>query len=184
LNYRINIYTDGARKGRDEYYGGWGTILENGDTKETKELSGGLSGASNNQMELTSVIEGLKAIKVRNVNVYVFSDSAYIVNCFREKWYEKWIREGWINSKKEPVKNRGMWEELLGLVRKFTSVTFLHIDGHINVKNVESTAVYRIAFNRKNDVDYTEQEFIHVVEKNTRADKLAGEGAKEIMNKG
>lgn len=80
----INIYTDGACSGNqnENNVGGWGTILEAGDNK--KELYGGSSNTTNNIMELTAVLEGLKALKSLNHQINVYSDSAYIVNCFNQ----------------------------------------------------------------------------------------------------
>jgi ribonuclease HI len=64
-------------------------------------------------MELTAVLEGLRALPGRR-RVAVHSDSAYVVNCFRERWYERWRRNGWRNAQKKPVENRDLWEALLG----------------------------------------------------------------------
>ena len=122
----IILYTDGACSGNPGP-GGWGAVLIfNGIEKE-------LSGAHpNNIMEITAVIEGLKALK-RPCNVNIYSDSAYVVNCFEKDWINTWIKNNWVNSKKEPVKNKELWLELLNLT-KIHNVTFNKVKGHSNVK--------------------------------------------------
>ena len=107
-------------------HGGWGTILmyEN----KAKEISGGKKETTNNIMEITAVIEGLKLLKYPcDVNVY--SDSAYVINAFNQKWIEAWKKNGWKNSKKEDVKNKELWKELVALT-KIHKVTFIKVKGH------------------------------------------------------
>ena len=88
----LKLYTDGAcaNNQEDVNFGGWGTILEYGE--HTKELYGGGANTTNNRMELMAVIEGFKALKREGLEVEVFSDSSYVMNCFREKWYVNWQR--------------------------------------------------------------------------------------------
>jgi len=106
--------------------GGWGTILMCADAK--KEISGGKKDTTNNIMEITAVIEGLKLLKYP-CEVEVYSDSAYVVNAFNQKWIEGWKKNGWKNSNKEEVKNRELWEELDSLVNTH-NVTFIKVKGH------------------------------------------------------
>ena len=61
--------------------------------------------------------------------VGVYSDSAYVVNCFRDKWYERWLRNGWKNSQKKPVENRDLWEALIAEVERH-QVTWHKVAGH------------------------------------------------------
>ena len=68
-------------------------------------------------MELTAAVEGLGAIEGRR-RVHLYSDSAYVVNCFRERWWERWERQGWRNAGKQPVANRDLWERLLAQSRR------------------------------------------------------------------
>lgn len=63
------------------------------------------------------------------VSVRLHTDSAYLVNCFRERWHERWARNGWQNSKKQPVENRDLWERLLVLTRRH-AVDFIKVKGH------------------------------------------------------
>ena len=121
----ITIYTDGACSGNPGP-GGWGAILMFGDTK--KEISGGLDNTTNNVMELTAVIESLKILK-RPCKVDLYSDSAYVVNTFLQKWIYGWIKKNWKTAGNDPVKNKELWQELYGLT-KIHDVTFHKVKGH------------------------------------------------------
>ena len=122
---KIVIYTDGACSGNPGP-GGWGAILIFKDIK--KEISGNKENTTNNVMELTAVIEALKALKFP-CKVDLYSDSAYVVNAFNKKWIYGWIKNGWKNSSKEPVKNKELWQELFNLTKKH-DVTFYKVKGH------------------------------------------------------
>ena len=106
--------------------GGWGTILMWKDNK--KELSGGVKETTNNIMEITAVIEGLKTLKFE-CEVEIYSDSAYVVNAFNKHWIENWKKNNWKTASKEPVKNKELWEELYALTEKH-KVTFIKVKGH------------------------------------------------------
>jgi len=110
----VQIYTDGACSGNPGP-GGWGAIVID-DGRET-ELSGGEASTTNQRMELTAPIEGLRALPGRRA-VAIYSDSAYVINCFRDKWYERWRQNGWRNAQKKPVDNRDLWEALLAEVER------------------------------------------------------------------
>ena len=125
MNKEVIIYTDGACSGNPGP-GGWGTILMYKDSK--KEISGYKEETTNNVMEITAVIEGLKLLK-EPCKVQIYSDSAYVVNAFREHWIENWIKKNWQNSKKEPVKNKELWLELYALVKQH-EVEFIKVKGH------------------------------------------------------
>lgn len=122
---KITIYTDGACSGNPGP-GGWGCILIYNENK--KELSGGEKNTTNNIMEITAVIEALKALKFP-CEVDLYSDSAYVVNCFNEGWIYNWLKKGWKTSGGEPVKNKELWEELYSLT-KIHKVTFHKVKGH------------------------------------------------------
>lgn len=121
----ITIYTDGACSGNPGP-GGWGAILMFGNTK--KEISGGLDNTTNNVMELTAVIESLKMLK-RPCKVDLYSDSAYVVNAFLQKWIYGWIKKNWKTAGNDPVKNKELWQELYSLT-KIHEVTFHKVKGH------------------------------------------------------
>ncbi len=128
----LKIHTDGACSGNqhDENIGGWGAILEFGEHK--KELFGGELNTTNNRMEMTALLEALKAIKKPNQTIHVFSDSGYLMDCFRDKWYENWLKNGWKTSNKKNVENRDLWEELLPFIEKH-HITFNKVKGHVNL---------------------------------------------------
>jgi len=122
---KVTIYTDGACSGNPGP-GGWGAILIYNDIK--KEISGGDKNTTNNIMEMTAVIESLKLLK-EPCEVELFSDSSYVVNAFLENWIEGWQKNNWKNSKKEEVKNKDLWLELIELT-KTHKVTFNKVKGH------------------------------------------------------
>lgn len=122
---KITIYTDGACSGNPGP-GGWGCILIYNENK--KELSGGEKNTTNNIMEITAVIEALKALKFP-CEVDLYSDSAYVINCFNQGWIYNWLKKGWKTSGGEPVKNKELWEELYSLT-KIHKVTFHKVKGH------------------------------------------------------
>jgi len=122
----ISIYTDGACSGNPGP-GGWGAVLFYGD--HTRELSGGAADTTNQRMELTAVIEALRALKVTDWQGTVHTDSAYIVNAFQQKWIENWQKNGWKNSKKEAVANQDLWKELIVLMQK-NKVKIEKVKGH------------------------------------------------------
>lgn len=122
---KVIIYTDGACSGNPGP-GGWGAILMCDNVK--KEISGGEKDTTNNVMEITAVLEGLKLLKYP-CEVEVYSDSAYVVNAFNQNWIEGWKKNGWRNSKKEEVKNRELWE-MLDELTHLHQVTFVKVKGH------------------------------------------------------
>ena len=127
----VTLYTDGACSGNPGP-GGWGAILEfNG---HEKELSGGENNTTNNRMELTAVIQGLKALKEPCI-VELYSDSKYVIDALEKGWAIGWKSRGWVKSDKKPALNPDLWEQLLSL----TEVHTLHyhcVKGHAdNPKN-------------------------------------------------
>ncbi len=145
----IILYTDGACSGNPGL-GGWGCILDyNGITKE---LSGFNSNTTNNQMEITAVLEGLKALK-EPCKVDVYSDSAYVVNAFLQGWIENWQKNNWHTADKKSVKNVELWQELLDLC-SLHKVTWHKVKGHAdNERNnrCDFLATSEIEKNRKTE---------------------------------
>ena len=121
----VTIYTDGACSGNPGP-GGWGAVLIYGENK--KEISGGNKNTTNNIMEITAVIEALKCLK-NECKATVYSDSAYVVNCFNQGWIYNWKKNNWKTSTKGTVKNKELWEELYILVKKY-NVEFIKVKGH------------------------------------------------------
>lgn len=128
---RLELYCDGGCRGNQARtnVGGWGVYLVWG--AYTKELYGGEPDTTNNKMELTGAIEGLRAIKNKDVPVDVYVDSAYVLNGITN-WVYGWMKKGWVNSKKEPVANKELWLQLLEEKRKFADITFHKVKGHAN----------------------------------------------------
>ena len=106
--------------------GGWGAILMFNDVK--KEISGSNSNTTNNIMEITAVLEALKLLK-KPCEVDLYSDSAYVVNCFNNGWIYNWIKNNWKTASKDPVKNKELWQELYNLT-KIHKVNFIKVKGH------------------------------------------------------
>ena len=125
MGENVIIYIDGACSGNPGP-GGWGAILMYKDAK--KEISGGKKDTTNNVMELTAVIEGLKMLKYP-CEVELYSDSAYVVNGFKQGWIYNWVKNNWRTSGKEPVKNKEIWQELYELT-KIHNVEFIKVKGH------------------------------------------------------
>lgn len=121
----VTIYTDGACSGNPGP-GGWGAVLFYKDNK--KEISGAKKDTTNNIMEITAVLEALKLLKF-SCDVKLYSDSAYVINCFNQGWIYNWQMNGWKTASKEPVKNKELWEELYNLT-KVHKIEFIKVKGH------------------------------------------------------
>ncbi len=122
---KVLIYTDGACSGNPGP-GGWCSILQYGNYE--KQISGGNAETTNNRMELSAVIEGLKALN-RACDVIVISDSKYVCDAINKKWVYSWQKKGWKKSDGKPALNVDLWEELLRLLN-IHNVTFNWIKGH------------------------------------------------------
>ena len=121
----VKVYTDGACSGNPGA-GGWGTILEYKGIK--RELSGGMAETTNNRMELTAVIEGLKALK-ESCKVTVITDSQYVANGINLGWAESWKANGWRKKDRKPALNPELWDALLSEIARH-EVTIEWIKGH------------------------------------------------------
>lgn len=121
----VELYTDGACSGNPGP-GGWGVVLRFGIHE--KELSGGEENTTNNRMELTAVIEGLKALKEPCI-VKLTTDSKYVADGLGKGWAEGWRKNGWRKADKKPALNPDLWDELLNLYSLHT-VEINWIKGH------------------------------------------------------
>ena len=135
----IIIYTDGATSGngKESAVGGWGWYEL---TTEDSDWGSILIGATNQICELTAVIEACKYAEIRLnyakglgtfplPQVEIRSDSAYIVNCYKDKWYRSWQNNGWKNSKEEAVANKELWQEIIPFFEN-ESFSFVKVKGH------------------------------------------------------
>ena len=121
------VYTDGACSGNPGP-GGWAwAVAPGGDPHD----SGGERLTTNQRMELQAVLEALRSLGVGSEAgpIVVVSDSTYVINCFRDKWWVKWQQNGWRNSKRQLVANADLWKPLVELVNS-GSVTFRWVRGH------------------------------------------------------
>ena len=114
-------YTDGACLGNPGP-GGWAWAIPGG-----RFAAGPEAHTTNQRMEITAAFEAVQAIEGR---LEVVSDSTYVVNCFRDRWHEGWVKRGWKNSSRQPVANRDLWEPLVALYRERGDVTFRWVKGH------------------------------------------------------
>ena len=120
----VTMYTDGACSGNPGP-GGWGAILIYGQREKT--LSGGEPMTTNNRMELTAAIEGLKILK-EPCTVDLYTDSSYLSNAVNKGWLWGWAKKGW-RKKDGAVKNPDLWKELMALIGVH-DVRFIWVKGH------------------------------------------------------
>ena len=127
----VTLYTDGACSGNPGP-GGWGAILEY--QGHEMELSGGEDNTTNNRMELTAVIQGLRALKESCI-VELYSDSKYVIDGLSKGWAASWRKNGWKKADKKPALNPDLWEILLNLTEKH-NLHYHWVKGHAeNPKN-------------------------------------------------
>lgn len=119
MNRYLEFYTDGAFSSKTEM-GGWAAVcIEDGNVIDTQ--SGYEPYSTNNRMELTaflSALENADTIETGNTKVTIYTDSAYIANCFNQNWYVKWMSNGWRTSDKQDVKNQDLWRRIVALYIK------------------------------------------------------------------
>ena len=129
------FYTDGAtsHNGADDAKGGWAWVLarfEGLDIIVMDSRAEAEDNTTNNRCELLAVINACQyAVQNEMLPARIYTDSAYIHNCMRDAWYKRWESNGWINSKKEPVKNRDLWEQLIPFFKR-DDFEFLKVKGH------------------------------------------------------
>jgi len=120
----VQIYTDGACRGNPGP-GGWAALLVAGEQR--KELSGSEAATTNNRMELTAAIEGLRALK-RRCSVRLYTDSKYVLQGLTE-WLPQWKARGWRTAARAPVKNQDLWEKL-DAAAQAQDVEWIWVKGH------------------------------------------------------
>ena len=127
------VYTDGACSGNPGP-GGWGWAVPSGPS-----ASGGERASTNQRMEMQAVYEALQVLlgaddalgRKADGRVRVVSDSTYVVNCFKQRWWANWERNGWRNSQKQPVANQDIWKPLIALVKaNMDRIEFVWVKGH------------------------------------------------------
>jgi ribonuclease HI len=117
----VSVYTDGACSGNPGP-GGWAWAVD-----RTTYASGFEADTTNQRMEIRAALEAVTSLSGPLV---VVSDSTYVVNCFRDRWWEKWLLNGWQTSAKKPVLNRDLWEPLVAAVADRDDIAFQWVKGH------------------------------------------------------
>ena len=118
----IEVFTDGACAGNPGPGGwAWATAPDG-----AQRGSGGEAHSTNQRMEIMAVLQALHSLEGRLV---IVSDSTYVINCFRDRWWFRWQSNGWRNAKKEPVANVDLWQPLIELVLARQPV-FRWVKGH------------------------------------------------------
>ena len=121
----VTVYTDGACSGNPGP-GGWGWAVDGGPFGSGSERR-----STNQRMEVWAVLDALGTLLPIADAVTVVSDSTYVVNCFRDRWWAGWEKRGWKNSQKQPVANQDLWKPLVGLYRENSArISFRWVKGH------------------------------------------------------
>lgn len=137
----LDVYTDGACSGAPGP-GGWAWAADSGNLQD----SGYEPLTTNQRMELRAALEAVQSLGAR-YRVIIYSDSAYLINCFEQQWYYGWRKRDWRTSEGKPVSNRDIWEPLIDVVLKY-QVTFVKVKGHSG--NVGNDYVDKLAVQAKN----------------------------------
>ena len=131
----MKIYCDGSAKGngKENSIGGVGTLCLNAEGTEIIDCLSKTNITENNptnqQMELLAMALALESWCVPTIDIQVYTDSAYIYNCWKDEWYKKWLVNGWKNSKKEKVANKELWERLIPFFKN-EKIQLVKVKGH------------------------------------------------------
>jgi ribonuclease HI len=116
-----SVFTDGACSGNPGP-GGWAWAVD-----RTTYAAGSERPSTNQRMEIRAALEAVRAL---DGPLLVVSDSTYVVNCFRDRWWDKWLAGGWQTSARKPVANRDLWEPLVTAVADRGDIAFAWVKGH------------------------------------------------------
>ena len=134
----FEIYCDGSCKGngKTSSRGGWGFVILHEGEIITKG-SGAEENTTNNRMEMIALIEAVKTLlsfaEDSLITCCIYTDSAYVHNCYKDKWYEGWQRNGWRTASRTPVKNKELWEQIIPYFEDWR-FSFLKVKGHNGVE--------------------------------------------------
>ncbi len=134
---RVTVYTDGAcsNNGKVNAVAGWGYVIQLlKQEKETFTDSGIVKPATNQRAELLAVIKAIKKLSsifssFVGIDIDIYTDSAYLYNCYKNKWWEKWEKNNWQTSNKKSVKNKDLWLQLIPIF-KDENIKIYKIKGH------------------------------------------------------
>ena len=128
----IKIYTDGSCL-NNPGNGGWAAIIN--FNNKVKKISGSVKDTTNNKMELMAPIQALQTIKEKQP-IEIYTDSQYVRLGITD-WVHKWLKNNWLTSKKEPVKNKELWIQLYEL-NKSHDIKWIWVKAHAgNILNEE-----------------------------------------------
>jgi len=142
----VVVFADGAAKGNPGP-GGWGAVIVTPEG-HVAELGGGAAHTTNNQMELSAVIEALKRLRATNGPLAVYTDSTYVIRGITQ-WIKGWARRGWKTAEGTPVLNREYWEALSDLVTargRAGRIAWHYVRGHTGVPGNERVDEIASAF--------------------------------------
>lgn len=133
----IKIYTDGSTRKNGQENGGqgaWGFVVLLNDVIIHQQVQG-VYNTTNQQCEMLAVANACEWAQNNYPDLpkIVYSDSAYVINCYKDKWYEKWLRNGWTGANKQPVKNQKLWEQLIPFFDNML-FSFQKVKGHSDNK--------------------------------------------------
>lgn len=119
----------------------------------------------------------------KSQTIEVFSDSSYLMDCFRKKWYVNWQKNGWKTAKKEPVEHKEIWEQLISYL-DVHKISFYRVKGHVNLnsKATDFDKLYN-KFVEWNGPSFSYEDFEYITKMNNRADELANLGIDEAGRK-
>lgn len=140
-NYmKYEIWCDGAssNNGKNNSCGGWAYLIVKDGVMITQD-SGGEVGTTNQRMELTAALNACREVEKMDAfaQVRIYSDSAYLINCWKQHWWRTWQANGWKNSKKEPVANQDLWEGIIPFFMKAPRYDFIKVRGHQGVESAQ-----------------------------------------------
>jgi ribonuclease HI len=121
----VTVYTDGACSGNPGP-GGWAALVI--DDGVERIVSGAEAQTTNQRMELRAAIEGLAAVSDHHT-VHLYTDSSYVMNCFRDRWWVRWEANGWLGAARQSIANRDLWERLIAETRRL-DVVWHKVKGH------------------------------------------------------
>lgn len=133
MKNKYEVYTDGAtsNNGSDQAYGGWAAVFTIDETLDHAYNGGLMPPTTNNICELTAIQKACELAQISNkLPITVYSDSAYIINCYKQKWYKKWQENGWLTSNHKPVANKELWEQIIPFFED-ENYSFEKIKGHV-----------------------------------------------------
>lgn len=156
---RYRIYSDGSTRGngRKDAVGAWAYVIVDDNDNILAEGCESEVGTTNQRMELIGALMGLEyAFKEMKMGDYIclYTDSAYLHNCYTQRWYANWITNGWKNTKKQPVANADVWEKLVPYFEAW-GISFNKVKGHAGDRDIHerwNSYVDQLAQNASKDL--------------------------------